>query len=521
LIDRCDKTNLLTLIASHQQLGFNELKREEIIDWSNRLQKLIQSQLDTEENPNILCHLTELFAFLLLQKKILNIESIDIDRIITELGKIPSMVDSAPLYPVSHLATRIEEVAKMYLIMDSESEEGKALDSFLEEIEDIAEIREEGFDRAKRYIRKGAKLIRPDGSVSSYKALDYFHQATSLYLHDESIEGYVLGLINIAQLYSTRTMNLAAKQQCLSGMITCLQHGENKLLKRIADSAATMLLIDFQQGAWITAFHDFLLFSQWRTELDSSPLNIEKDDILRKSIGKIAIALHLAPQISPQLSAFISCVTGTVSDHFRPSLDEALSTLSEGFEQTSIPAFLRSNLSDVVLGDIGPRRTICWKNCNVEWKLVFDNDYMTNSCAEEFCAAIQILLTEIELRNPDIPFTANHLEIELIAGTSSTSPEEIVSGESSKWTITAPIIEKPTDEEALLHQNFLFDSIRIILSSVCKLPSSEFDEIYQTVIKKRDLIFPSPKNAYQVMFRLIYSEDSFNQYMRSQFNPIS
>ena len=69
---------------------------------------------------------------------------------------------------------------------------------------------------AKTYVNRGAKYLRITQPENLGRALSLFHKAKDLWLAAETIEGHVLALLNIAQLYLALRMNFAARYYLFS-----------------------------------------------------------------------------------------------------------------------------------------------------------------------------------------------------------------------------------------------------------------------------------------------------------------
>jgi|GEM_PF-5087209 len=69
-----------------------------------------------------------------------------------------------------------------------------------------------------------------------------------LWYNQESIEGFVLALLNISQLYSAVNMNLAAKYYALAASWACIHNGSRYLLKRIADAFGFVFYSDLEMN---------------------------------------------------------------------------------------------------------------------------------------------------------------------------------------------------------------------------------------------------------------------------------
>src|SRR5690606_38707839 len=128
------------------------------------------------------------------------------------------LLDDAPLFPISHFGERLDKYIKIYINVDPEDNNGtiKTLEEFSEKLFPYVEKREGKLQLAKTQVQRGIQYLNQKGQpFLMLKALDYFHKAKINYQHEDSMEGYVLALLNIGQLFNVLGMHYAAKYYVL------------------------------------------------------------------------------------------------------------------------------------------------------------------------------------------------------------------------------------------------------------------------------------------------------------------
>jgi hypothetical protein len=163
-------------------------------------------------------------------------------------------------------------------------------------------------------------------SAKNYlKALECFHKAKNLWYLLETREGYILALINIAEVYSALGMHMAAKYYGLCGVWASFHFGDYTALKRISDSYAMVFYADFKQGAWMSALDDFEQYIKSRLEFTPKALDLENDSLLRKTLLDLSCVLAASPTLHPDLSVFIEYQKKNLgwlfTDHLKEMVD--------------------------------------------------------------------------------------------------------------------------------------------------------------------------------------------------------
>ncbi len=239
-----------------------EITFKEITSWFKALLREVNKQLKATVNPNEKCHLLEIIGTMLMvvnQKR----KRKSPNDFIKYFEEILLIIDTAPYYFVSQLGDRINQFINLFIYLneDENSEVITALQLFSEKLDIKVQERESFFRKGKNHVNWGRTNIYTDNPSHILKALNHFHKTREHWNTQESIEGHVLSLMNISQLYSSIDLNFAAKYYALAGVWVSINNGEKDLLKRIGDSLSLVFHADFKQGSWLmqSCHLDFLL----------------------------------------------------------------------------------------------------------------------------------------------------------------------------------------------------------------------------------------------------------------------
>lgn len=514
--------NILSIVRSAVALGLSDIEADAITNWESKLEELINRQLGLVNNPSEICHLLEnlvtskVFSFIFSHQE-------DGLKTIQEIFEhIITLSDEATYYDISRLSARIDEYIK--IILNISGEPDHELINFLEDysgkLVDIVQKRQGNYQAGKIQIDRGVKYLERTEPIFCLKALNCFHKAKDLWNQQETIEGHILALINISQLYAGMDMNLAAKYYALSGVWLSVYNGEEKLLRRIADSLGMLFHADFKQGSWMSAIIDFHHYIRARHELYPNPIDFEdKLTMPLKSIGDFALITYSSTIIQPELKYLIEYErnkVGYINEEYITPLWADL--VQKNSTTNALSTLLSAKLSDNPLNDIGHKRVVNFAALGSSWEISFNNNFITNSIAEEFISILQILLCEIALSDIDFHLTRGTVKIEIEIKDGINQPEELPSHKSFSWKVFVPYFEGKKPEEISFNNASGVTTLMIILNRISLLPDTEFQSLFESFFKKNSLPTKTlSQNAYQKMYRLVFNQEEFDSLQRQYF----
>ncbi len=518
-----DAQSLMNIAVAACQIGNTDLKKERVKEWFHQMDETIKAKLEKESNPNEICHLLENLGthhlFLNARKK----ENKDVSEIITPLEKIFAHIDKADLYNATALSTRLTKYISLLIEVDPDANASliEIIENFTEKLNPIVEKRHGSYKAAKVEVEKGVQYLHSNNPIHLLKALNCFHKAKNLWYQQESIEGFVLALINISQLYSAIGLNLAAKYYALSAAWASIHNGSRHLLKRIADAFGLIFYADFKQGAWMNAIISFADYMNARDEFKGTPLDPAIDEMPFKSMADLAIILHATPLISPQLKVLIDAHIGMLGELGEDFIKPLFPGLEKGFPtDTSLKNILEGKLTDKPLNDVGKKRIVRFHALGSSWEVLFNNDYETTPIAEEFCGIMQVMLAEIALSKYDFHLVKGSIKIEVEINPAYIAPEQLPTHSEFRWKVFLEFFDG-VPQEINMHTARSSVALMYILEEISLLPQEEFRGKFDTLFKENDLAGKTLiLSSYQIMYRTVFMQPRFDSLQRQHFEPV-
>lgn len=519
-----DAQSLMNIALAACFIGNTDLNIEQVREWFKQMEVTLIGKLETETNPNEICHLLENLGTHYLFLNVREQEIINITEVITPLGKIFSYIDQADFYDATALSTRLNKYISMLIQINPEknSELIDAIETFTEKLNPLIEKRHGSYKAAKVEVEKGVQYLNSDNPVLLLRALNCFHKAKTLWYRQEHMEGFVLALLNIAQLYSLMGMNLASKYYALGASWISIHNGNRHLLKRIADAFGLAFDADFKQGAWMNAIISFADYMNARDEFKGTPLDPEIDEMPFKRMASLSMIFHATPKISPQLTVLIDAHIGMLGHIGEDFIKPQLPNLEKNYPtDTSLKPILEAILTDKPLNDVGKKRIIRFQALGSTWEISFNNDYETTAIAEEFCGILQIMLAEIALSKYDFHLVKSTLKIDLEVKAGYDKPEQQPSINEFKWKVFIEHFDSKVSQEINLHTAKKSTILWSILNEISLLPKDEFNDFFERLFKENDLAGKTlVLGSYQRMYRYVCTQKRFDSLQRQLFEPV-
>ncbi len=515
--------NLLNIAMASYHTKVSDLEVKQLQEWFQTMGQTISNRLTVETNPHEICYLQENLCMHHLAIKSFYPESkVDIASIIESLEGILKHLQKASLYNVSDLSFRLNSCIQLFIYVDSGQDEEliEMLEVYSQKLNPVVSVREGSFKAAKVEAERGMQYLNSKNPKYLLKALNCFHQAKDAWLQQESIDGFVLAVLNIAQLYSAMGMNLAAKYYALCGLWMSTHNDNQQLLKRIADSFAMIFYVEFKQGSWmnaILAFHNYL---EARENFEPVQIDPEKDVEFLKVIGDFTILLHASGKISTQLNVLIDAQIDLLGNTGQDLKNSLLPSVEKQFPtDISLKEMLEARLTDKPLTDLGSVRTINFNALGCTWEVSFANDYETTAIAEEFVAILQIMLAEIILSKQDFHLVRSNIKIELELNLASSLIQH-PTNEEYNWKVLIEFFDGQESKDIIFNTARKASSIMHILDEISLLPEKEFEEVFTSLFKDQNLSSKTlTLNSYQKMYRFIYKKEPFDSLQRNHFAP--
>ncbi|WP_433763704.1 hypothetical protein [Flavobacterium ginsenosidimutans] len=516
-----DLLNMLTVIDSSAKFGLIEIEEELINGWYQRFESyLAELKIEFKNRKHDLVRILEIDSFLILNKNGLGYgeKQENLEKIKMNFDEIIEFLPEAPRFSVSQLGERVSAVLQMYFDFNEVDDEVRILEDFEQALEPFVLSRDRDKDTAKSYVMKGNDFLNSVNPKGILRALSYFHKAKNLYFNDDYAEGYILGLLNISQFYSSMGMNIAAKHYALAAIRYAKNAADTALYKRISDGYGMLFHYEFTQGAWISALQTFEMAVYFRNEFDPRGFDPEVDEMLKKKLLSVCLILAIAPLISPQLSYFIAEEKKRMGSLYTDSLYESTEYItSKAKDRDAISEIIGKRIQSPPINDLGEFRTLSWKIFGSIWKVTFKNDFKSNSIAEEFCSLVQVLLVDIAVNDLDFHLLKQEINVEIEISDIVSPPVQFLKNGKCLWKVHLAMIDSNDPEIVRRHYAYIATVLHLMLSELSLLPEQRLNEAFKLLMSK-DLVGKTfVLSAYQMMYRNEFSKDQFDDSKRNMF----
>jgi hypothetical protein len=508
---------LLQIIRAAILMDKCNLTMEETGAWLEAIVTLIAGKVSSVANNNEKCYWLELEASAAMNPLGHSAAEVNIDHVIAVYEKIVQLLPEAQLYNVSRLYDRIDQIIKIFITLKNDRHLIERLESFGDRLLPFASARFGKHETAKIYRERGAVYLRSGDSAYLSKALSCFHKAKDLWLADETIEGYILALLLIAEIYSFLNMHLAARYYAMTAAWYSIDHPE-RFAKRIASAYARLVTTDFMQGSWMNALDNFFFYMRSRIDFDNRALD-EKDRTFMRTVTDVTGILVMAPIISPQLHGYIEFKKQRMGGLFPEIIEPLFPAYEAAISIRGLKGQLERNVSNSPINDIGDVRTIEWRAFGSVWKVSFPNNWVYNSLGEEYVSFLQILLVELSMSSIDLHFMRTTIEIEIIQAEKLQQPEQVSSNNSFKWKVFTGLVDTTDKKKIQFQLGALFVNMKFLLRDISMVKDDEVFQLLDNLIMHEGLAEKTRTiNLYQRIYRQLYTEESFNAAQRNIFS---
>ncbi|UCS93287.1 hypothetical protein KZP23_22000 [Echinicola marina] len=512
-IDIENAHNIISLVFVASKNEKSLIGEDELRGWFVQLFKKINQKLLIEKEISEKCNLLEQKGTFLLG--INRVRNKGKTEFIQYFNEILTLVEQAPLFKLSQFGDRIEKYIKMQLNIDPEDKMGiiVSLEDFSESLFPLVEKREGKVKLAQTQVKRGCSYLSTTVPKNLLRALDYFHKAKDNYLQEDTIEGYILALLNIAQLYNSIGMHFAAKNYALAAF---RMSTNEELIKRTEDSLVLLFYSDFKQGSWFNALN---IYSQYiHLRLDSNFDQADSEGEKRATLDT-AFMLYVMNRSSHQfkylIENYVRHLDYVGEDIIKP-IQERISVELQS-EDTYNRAIER-HIDDFPLNDAGKECKVRFYALGSLWCISFDNTHQVRSVAEEYISAIQTVLAEIALSDADFHLLKSRIKIELTLSDKYLPPEQLPSNEEINWKVFICFSDVTGAEKINQHSAFNMISLRLMLDNISVLPQTEFDKLFWKFFKESRLDSKQIAiNLYQKIHRDIYIEKDFEAFQAPSF----
>jgi hypothetical protein len=511
---------LLDIAQVQQLLSGAFLDQEKLTNWAKMIEQTIDNTIASSDCSDILCQAYELKGHLVFNGIPVDPLNVRIRLALKNYRKIIELLDESSVYSITRLSEELTKMLEAIIVYGSDEDETEPIEDFLTEIEEYAIKTGQRNDIAKNFVQRGTVYLEKPSAKNYLKALDCFHRAKDNWALLETSEGYILALINIAQVYSALGMNLAAKYYALCGVWASTRLGNYTDLEKISDSYAMAFDADFCQGAWMSTLDDFDRFIVSRIEFSPKHIDVVNDSEIREVFEKVGLVLAVGPVMLPELTTFVEQYKARFGTLIVNCLQQVMGMLeSRVIKREWLDQALPQILLDVPFNDLGTAREINFSALGIKWKICFKNTAELNAIAEEFCSLLQITLCEICLLGADLHLIELPVKINIIqAEKHLSSLRQEAPPIGATWEIAIPAFNK-MEQSVSNHYAALSANIMLLLNQLSLLPKEEFERKFIELYDKQRMGDKGlATTAYQETYFNLLTRDDFKKSMRENFN---
>lgn len=508
--------NILNLLLPAVKMTNLNIDNTQIVKWEVNFCDKLSNEITTSTSQNKKCALYEIKAFFDFYMGLRHPENDRLAEVKASFNKIIELLPEAKLFSVSQLSNRIDSIIQLLISVPNGSDEVEVFEEFGNQLLPIVGEREGDFSIAKRYSQKGISFLNSGKSEDVLNALEYLHKSKNLWFKDETIEGFLLALLNISQLYLSIGMYSAAKYYALSVAWYSMTQDNPDHYKRTSQAIGLVIHADLLQGAWIGVLDDFKVFVWCWQQFSSQETGSTENEDFWKPIFDTATVLKEAGKRSPQVYGLIEHnKNGSIKDFYNEYIEPINDELAKRLTETG---GLDEQLLRTPLMDLGAKREIEWKCFGVHWRIRFENDFENTVVGEDFVSVLQIFLTDIALSKKDLYLVPNQIIINLKIGDKIDIKQD-TNSDQFEWNVSLRIIDSSSIEELHAHNSTLAATIWSVINEISLVPEKELQDFLESRMSEFDLISKLfILTSYQNCFRDLIVKEEFDEQQRNKFN---
>ena len=428
-----------------------------------------------------------------------------VDEGMAAWSELAATLEEASLFPVDELAKMMNLLAPLLA----------GHEKWRDLVEDVEEaVRRTAGDAA---VAEGAR----DRAMSLYKAgrpreaVGELHAAKANWWSGDSLEGSLLAMLLIGDIYRRLGLMYASKQYALAVTMTAAHSGEDRLLPLVARGLFMAAEAEYFAGAWCGAAELFELgFKAVHQFSDSMPDDSEITAAMFNFASLVRSTEVLMPDLKTELDS--SAANCGMQDLLDAVAEVPVASAKKYIDSADEELYGRP------FADVGPERVIRFKALGLDWTIRCANEYEHVLVAERFAAAAQILL--VELANEDLCLLPTSIDVRVEP--SPGGPGERVvwqpSNEGRVWSVKLlPDPAEVTSQDGGMpdHDLELLGALSAILVDASLLPDDAYMKTLEDAFRRGLNHKLSSGRPYDELAAAMVSKTDFNGYDRKRLQP--
>ncbi len=395
---------------------------------------------------------------------------VDLEEAMTAWVALAGLLEEASMFPVESFAEQVALLAPLLVDHPAYRDLTNVLD------ERVAQVAGRAAAAAKCRDRASALL----DSERVRAALHELHQAKVDWWSGDTLRGSLLAMLLIAECYERLHLPAAAKYYAHAIAGLAQGSGDDDLLDLVPDGLLLAAHLDYVAGAWCSATELTEVGLMAQGLYVENGLDPSAHSNLERVAFEQAIVLDAARQVVPEL---VSQLRGAIERTGLHTMIDPMLALADAPSRSheEWARMTDGQLNGRPFSDVGPQRVFRWTALGITWTVCSSNDYTTARAAERFCAAVQILLTE--LADDEVCLLPTEIRVTIDTRPSSTPAEErmrsrveaVPSNDGRSWLVHLTPYGGPGSLEPERTHIELLTILSIVLSEASLLPSAQFD----------------------------------------------
>ena len=386
--------------------------------------------------------------------------------------RVVEAAKQTPFYPTSRLGDIFMQLNE-HLGGEARFRELSAeVDRLVTEREGESDLAARARTRALQDLKHGRRIA----------ALSEMHHARIGWFNDETIDGAILAMLLLSEIYDDVNLHYAARYYAAGALLIATDHPSDKVNRLISQAAFRLAKTFYTAGEGLSYLYVLGHALEYHNRTAAEAYNWGRHEQVQTAFAQAAIlrgiSKVLAPDVLPVLDAAISTWdldAELLKDFKEKSEGDPWRTMA----RAEIEAKLLESIGTNPLSDLGPQKWIRWTALGITWNIEF-HDAESRERAIDLAVTLQIV--QAELAPIDLVLIPSNVAMRLTNGTSkSPVVKEIAGNEAGLWSVAMPA--EPPDDFALSTLHAMAVCVTILRDSSA-LRGEQFDSVIETFMKK-------------------------------------
>ncbi len=504
-----DAQILLSFCVNSKRLIGHNLSEEYLAETWDRLNAIVSKKLKTNESIDTKCGLIEIQAGLILN----NIRSstdflTQLNSYFEKLTELLKLLPKTHYYSLSRLSDRTNEIIERFLKFRIDISK---LETFASKLDEILN-KKGGRDIVADKLR--TRSIAYMNNKEYLKAINALHELKIKWFKHDSLDGAILTCLLLADSYRKLNLFFASKYYALIAAYLAFQSKDESLYHRMADGISIAADVDYVSGSWLNFMDltDFLIMLHYRITKD---FDVFDHDDTYKILFYPSVVEKSCEMLLPEAKEMIE--KRMVNWGFiRTEVTEIKKEITDKMNFKSQEDFFE-NLTTQIWGklfnDVGAKREIDFNAIGCNWHFEFENNYLTNSIAEEFISMLQIILADISQDELYVIQTEVRIHIS-VSKTNKPNLKRMPSNDEITYEVSLPEFKGKTIKELQDHEFHYFVTIQSAIHEISLLPIEEYKKHLGKKFAEHMIAKATFGRPYAELYQHFISETDFENSKR-------